>query len=47
MRDCWGQLPEDRPSFTDLKESFEKLMADSCEYIDFDEIKEDDLYYIV
>ena len=47
MQECWNEDPMKRPSFTNLRERFEGLMSESEGYIDFDEIKEDSLYYLV
>ena len=46
MLDCWQENPKARPSFTDLRKTFEEL-CESEGYIDFEEIKEDSIYYKV
>ena len=47
MLKCWHENPKERPSFSDLKETFEGLLSESEGYIDFDEIREDNLFYQV
>ena len=47
MLKCWHENPKARPSFSDLGQTFEGLLSESEGYIDFDEIKEDNLYYKV
>ena len=47
MLKCWHENPKERPSFSDLRETFERLLSESEGYIDFDEIREDNLFYQV
>ena len=46
MLDCWQENPNARPSFAVLRKTFEEL-CESEGYIDFEEIKEDSIYYKV
>ena len=47
MLECWDEDPKVRPSFSDLRDTFEGLMSENEGYIDFDEINEDSIYYRV
>ena len=47
MLACWNEVPKERPTFSDLRETIEGLMNESEGYIDFDEIDEDNIYYKV
>ena len=47
MLQCWKNVPKERPSFTALRETFEALLSESEGYIDFDEIREDSIYYMI
>ena len=46
MLDCWQENPNARPSFAVLRKTFEEL-CESEGYIDFEEIREDNIYYKV
>ena len=47
MLKCWNENPKERPSFTGLRETFEGLLSESEGYIDFNEIREDNIHYAV
>ena len=47
MLECWQEVPQERPSFSDLRETFEGFLSESEGYIDFEEIREDSIYYKV
>ena len=46
MLNCWQENPKARPSFEVLRKTFEEL-CESEGYIDFEEIREDNIYYKV
>jgi len=34
MRSCWQLLPDDRPSFAEIINQFEKILQSSADYLD-------------
>ena len=34
MRQCWKENPTERPSFTVIREHLERIMLQSCPYLD-------------
>lgn len=38
MRTCWAESPTDRPSFTELREQLEDLMAEDRDYLVLEDI---------
>jgi len=34
MRQCWGEDPAERPSFTAIREQLERMMLHHCPYLD-------------
>ena len=47
MLHCWSVNPNERPSFTELREKFECFYGEKDGYIDFEGINEDNIYYKV
>ena len=47
MLHCWSVNPNERPSFTELREKFEGFIGEKDGYIDFEGIDEDNIYYKV
>ena len=45
MLRCWKENPLERPTFTEIREEFEKIMSDGETYVTFD-IDEDSNYYL-
>ena len=44
MSYCWSQDPEERPTFEELVEEFEKLLVQDTDYIDLNMFPENDYY---
>ena len=47
MRDCWNQIPDERPSFEDLVERVEQMLLQEVEYFDMNKLDESKDYYKV
>ena len=47
MRDCWNQIPDERPSFEDLVERVEQLLLQEVDYFDMNKLDESKDYYKV
>ena len=47
MASCWQGHAHDRPSFTDVIQSLERLMTRDKPYVEFTGINEDDECYLV
>ena len=45
MLECWSDDPKARPSFSDLRETFDGLLGECEGYLDFGKINEDNIYY--
>ena len=45
MLRCWQENPLERPTFTEIREEFEKIISDGETYVTFD-IDEDSNYYL-
>ena len=44
MSYCWSKDPEERPTFEELVEEFEKLLVQDTDYIDLNMFPENDYY---
>ena len=47
MSDCWKQDPDERPSFQQLLETMENVIAQEVNYFDFSKLDESKDYYAV
>ena len=47
MMDCWMENPDDRPNFTQIRESLEEMMQKDNPYLDFSVLDESKDYYKV
>lgn len=47
MQDCWQEDPENRPNFTQLRESLETMMQQDNPYLDLTAVDESRTYYNV
>ena len=45
MLDCWSDIPDDRPTFAQLKAKFDTMLAEDNPYIQFDNINTCRSYY--
>jgi proto-oncogene tyrosine-protein kinase Ret len=45
MQKCWQEIPEERPSFTDLRTMFAELLQENSPYIQLDSINTHRSYY--
>ena len=45
MLDCWSDIPVDRPTFAQLKATFDTMLAEDNPYIQFDNINTCKSYY--
>ena len=39
MRQCWNEIPAERPSFTVIREQLERMMLHHCPYLDMADAK--------
>ena len=39
MRQCWKETPAERPSFTVIRKQVERMMLQSCPYLDMADAK--------
>ena len=49
MRQCWKEIPAERPSFTVIRKQLERMMLQYCPYLDMADAKysytlSDDIY---
>ena len=47
MLECWSDDPTARPSFSDLRKTFDGLLGECEGYLELDKINEDNIYYKV
>ena len=47
MLECWSEDPKARPSFSDLRKTFDGLLGECEGYLELDKINEDNIYYKV
>ncbi|KAK3744361.1 hypothetical protein QZH41_016492 [Actinostola sp. cb2023] len=47
MEKCWQQKPSDRPSFTELCQTFEQMLQEENPYMEFGNLDNNKDYYLV